>query len=194
MIKYSLYCDKGHDFDSWFASSEGFDTQVKRGQVECPFCGSLKISKALMAPSVSTSRKKEAGRQALQQAHVHQAIARAQANEGHGADNVPTDKPAKQAPASPGSAATTPASGSGPVALLDEDQRKLRAAIKELHDKVTENTVDVGNNFAAEARKIHDGDAPERAIRGQASMKQAKELWEDGIAVLPLPALPDDKN
>ena len=50
MIKYSLNCVKDHAFESWFPDSESFDTQVKRGFVECPLCASKKVFKALMAP------------------------------------------------------------------------------------------------------------------------------------------------
>lgn len=57
MIRFSLHCDQAHDFEGWFRSNDDFETQRKRGFVECPECGSQKVEKALMAPSVSTSRK-----------------------------------------------------------------------------------------------------------------------------------------
>jgi hypothetical protein len=47
------------------------------------------------------------------------------------------------------------------------------------------NTTDVGQNFAEEARKIHYGEAPERGIRGQTSAREARDLMEEGIVVLP---------
>ena len=59
MIRFSLHCEHGHDFEGWFRSNDDFDKQRKRGFVECPECGSAKIEKALMAPAVSTSRKQE---------------------------------------------------------------------------------------------------------------------------------------
>jgi len=52
------------------------------------------------------------------------------------------------------------------------------------------NTTDVGQRFAEEARKIHYGEAPERGIRGQTSAREARELIEEGIGVLPF-ALPE---
>jgi hypothetical protein len=58
MIKYQLQCDKDHGFAGWVQSSEAFDKQVKRKLVDCPKCGSTKVRKALMAPNVSTSKKK----------------------------------------------------------------------------------------------------------------------------------------
>ena len=53
MIAYTLACDAGHEFESWFASSQAYETQEKRGLVSCPICGSAKVGKTLMAPSVA---------------------------------------------------------------------------------------------------------------------------------------------
>ena len=164
MIKYALICDEGHDFESWFNNSESFDTQAKRGFVECPLCQSKKVSKALMAPSVSTSRRRSATQRAT------------------AAESMAATAPAAPAP--------TPQ----PVALLDEKQQQMRAMIRDLHQKLTENSTDVGGNFPAEARKMHDGDAPKRTIHGQATFEEAKALFEEGIPVMPIPALPEDKN
>ncbi len=59
MIKFSLHCGSGHDFEGWFRDNGDFDAQSKRGFVECPVCGSGKVAKALMAPAVYTARKRE---------------------------------------------------------------------------------------------------------------------------------------
>ena len=59
MIRYSLICDNAHSFEGWFATSADFDAQIEKGLVACPACGSAGVSKELMAPSVSTARKKE---------------------------------------------------------------------------------------------------------------------------------------
>ena len=59
MINYTLKCDQNHTFDSWFKSAEAFEMLVKKSMVVCLECGSTKITKAIMAPSVSTSRKKD---------------------------------------------------------------------------------------------------------------------------------------
>ncbi|TWF50385.1 DUF1178 family protein [Neorhizobium alkalisoli] len=63
MIKYSLSCDHAHQFEGWFSTGADFDAQVKSGFLTCPTCGSASISKTLMAPSISTARKKEAKQQ-----------------------------------------------------------------------------------------------------------------------------------
>jgi hypothetical protein len=57
MIRFSLQCDNDHSFEGWFASNDAFDAQVKRGLLDCPFCGNTKIEKALMAPNVRTSKR-----------------------------------------------------------------------------------------------------------------------------------------
>ncbi|MDQ0996833.1 hypothetical protein QFZ34_002015 [Phyllobacterium ifriqiyense] len=59
MIRFSLHCDKDHEFEGWFRSNDDFDSQAEKGLVSCPSCGSNKVGKALMAPSVSTGRQKE---------------------------------------------------------------------------------------------------------------------------------------
>lgn len=156
MIRYALVCENGHGFESWFSNSDSYETQARRGVVDCPQCGSTKVEKALMAPAVSTSRRRAR----------NDAVA---------------DAPAPQTPPQP-------------VAILDEKQRALREAIRELHAKINESTVDVGAQFPDEARRMHQGEAPERPIRGRASFEEAKELWDEGIPVLPVPTLPDERN
>jgi hypothetical protein len=64
MIHYALLCEKGHDFESWFQNSAAFDKQAKRGLVTCPHCGSAKVEKAIMAPRLSSSRKRNTATEA----------------------------------------------------------------------------------------------------------------------------------
>ncbi|OWO90180.1 hypothetical protein B5E41_28575 [Rhizobium esperanzae] len=59
MIRYSLTCDNAHEFEGWFSESADFDRQVASGFLTCPICHSAAVSKLLMAPSVSTARKKD---------------------------------------------------------------------------------------------------------------------------------------
>ena len=58
MIKYRLRCDKDHSFDAWFRDSAAYDKQADASLLTCPSCGSSSVSKALMAPNVSSSKKK----------------------------------------------------------------------------------------------------------------------------------------
>jgi hypothetical protein len=52
MIRYTLSCERGHEFESWFANSAAYDKQAKRGLVTCPACGSAKVEKTIMAPKL----------------------------------------------------------------------------------------------------------------------------------------------
>ena len=60
MIKYTLNCNNGHQFDSWFSNSDSFENLKKSGHLECAICSSKKVQKSLMAPRItSESSKKE---------------------------------------------------------------------------------------------------------------------------------------
>ena len=67
------------------------------------------------------------------------------------------------------------------------------AALAELKRQVEANSEYVGMNFAAEARRIHSGDAPERSIYGETRLDDARKLIEEGVPVAPLPFLPARK-
>ncbi|MCI0465391.1 MAG: DUF1178 family protein [Beijerinckiaceae bacterium] len=54
MIKYTLCCARGHEFQSWFASGEAFDAQAKAGHIACPLCQAREVTKAVMAPAVKS--------------------------------------------------------------------------------------------------------------------------------------------
>ena len=56
MICFSLVCDNGHDFESWFASNNSYDFQIENSLVACPQCNGTKISKAVMAPAMRARR------------------------------------------------------------------------------------------------------------------------------------------
>lgn len=53
MILYTLRCEAGHTFESWFASSSSYEELRARGFVSCPHCGSEQVEKAIMAPAVA---------------------------------------------------------------------------------------------------------------------------------------------
>jgi len=64
--------------------------------------------------------------------------------------------------------------------------RNLHEAI----DYILLNTENVGEDFPAEARRIHHREVPQRNIRGVATGEETQELLEEGIAVMPLPIPP----
>jgi len=72
-----------------------------------------------------------------------------------------------------------------------KEARKERAVAMEMAAKVREHIKDnfdyVGDSFADEARKMHSGESEERAIWGEATPEQARELAEEGIPAAPLP-------
>lgn len=81
MIRFSLICGQDHAFEGWFRNNADFDDQASRGLVECPACGSHAISKALMAPNLSTGKNKEkiavaAGSHQAEIMHKMQELAR----------------------------------------------------------------------------------------------------------------------
>lgn len=152
MIRFSLKCSEGHRFESWFASAEAFDNLAGASMLSCPVCGGSEVEKAMMAPRVTTARKK--------------AAPKAEAPEAQ--------------PPKPG-ALSQP---------MSEPERKLA----ELRAHVEKNSDYVGMSFAAEARKIHEGETPARAIYGEAKPEEAKKLIEDGVPVAPLPFIPQRKT
>lgn len=77
---------------------------------------------------------------------------------------------------------------------LPAEAQEAMAALQALYLRtvrhVVAHTEDVGERFADEARSIHHGDAPERAIRGQATDQEKQALREEGIDILSMP-IPD---
>ncbi|WP_412546510.1 DUF1178 family protein [Maricaulis sp. MIT060901] len=57
---------------------------------------------------------------------------------------------------------------------------KVRAHIRDNYDYV-------GDEFASEARAMHEGEKPERLIYGETSAEESKALKDDGVPVTPLP-------
>lgn len=67
------------------------------------------------------------------------------------------------------------------------EMRKMTQFMTGLRKYVTENAEYVGPRFAEEARKIHYGETDDRHIYGEATLKEAKELVDEGVDVAPLP-------
>ena len=57
MIKYILKCENKHEFESWFSDSKEFEKLKKNKILECIFCSTTKVEKAIMAPRVIGSKK-----------------------------------------------------------------------------------------------------------------------------------------
>lgn len=97
---------------------------------------------------------------------------------------------APMAPAVKG-AANAPASDS---ASPGEEMRKMRRFMTGLRKYVEQNADYVGPQFPEEARKIHYGETEHRHIYGEASLKDAKDLVEEGVDIAPLPPDLDGAN
>jgi hypothetical protein len=81
-----------------------------------------------------------------------------------------------------------------PEIVVEDRRREARELLFRMRREIEANTDDVGAKFPQVARAIHLGEEPERAIRGRASLAEAKSLLEDGIGVLPMPMLEDELN
>ena len=141
MIRFALVCSQAHEFEGWFRDNADFDRQQKHNMVCCPVCETQSVGKALMAPSISTSRSQEK------------------------------------------------------VTLaMGDEQRRIMTEMRAMTQKMKAGADYVGDKFADEARKIHDGDADVRGIYGEATNEEARALIEDGIDFMPLPSFPEDHN
>lgn len=141
MIVFDLICEPGgHRFEAWFASSEAFADQQRRGLVECPHCGSTAVAKAPMAPAVP--------------------------------------KKGNQLPA----AHAAPVAGG-----LPPEAAEALKALASMQAEALKQSRWVGDDFAEQSRAIHYGEREAEQIHGEATLTEAKELLEEGIAVMPLP-------
>ena len=162
-----LQCQRQHAFEGWFGSEDDYQSQLQRGLIECPLCGDANITKMLSAPRINLGKTRDADPKQSQT--VPQV-----AKDSSSSSNDVALTPVKPMPESRPS-------------VSPEVAAVMQAAWMEVAKHVMANTEDVGSSFASEARKIHYGEADERAIRGQATPDQTLELIEEGIDVMPLP-------
>jgi hypothetical protein len=94
-------------------------------------------------------------------------------------------KPAEPTPDAPVKDAAVP--------MVKSPDPEVETAIAELRKKVEETSDYVGDDFTRQARDMHLGDTPERAIYGEANLEQARGLIDDGVPLLPLPFRPRQK-
>ena len=87
--------------------------------------------------------------------------------------------------------AKAPEDDKSPTALAPHTDKEK--AIAKLKSEVETNSEYVGMEFVNMARAIHDGDAPNKSIYGQAKPEEAIKLLNDGVPVIPLPFIPNRK-
>lgn len=86
---------------------------------------------------------------------------------------------------------SAPAASGSSTALMPVGAQAM-ALYRQLIQTIVSNSEDVGSDFAEEARKIHYNEAPERAIRGQATPDECDALRDEGIQILHLPAVKEE--
>ena len=111
---------------------------------------------------------------------VSKAVMAPRVRPARNAAPTPPDLPARSAPTAPAATAPTPAAPAHPAA----------EALAALKKHIEAHSDYVGQDFAREARAIHDGTAPDRAIYGEARPEDARRLIEDGVPIAPLPFIP----
>lgn len=168
MIVFDLQCTPlGHRFEGWFGSSSDYESQQARGLVSCPSCGSLDVSKAVMAPHVGRKGNQIAAPSVRQENP---------ASEGDQPSSVPVSQPMANIPMPPQA-----------VAMLK--------AVAAMQAEALKSSTWVGEKFADDARAMHYGEKDVAPIHGRATLKEAQELAEEGIPVAPVlvPVIPPEE-
>lgn len=157
-----LRCSQDHRFEGWFASEDDYQSQSDRGLMVCPLCGDQTVERLPSAPRLNMARAKPPVREQADRAQPSSAAA------------LSVEWPV----------------GAKPPEAVPSREMTLQSMWLQAVRHVIANTDDVGERFAEEARRIHYGEADERAIRGQATRDEAEALRDEGIEVmsLPLPA------
>ena len=171
MIVFDLSCDNGHRFEGWFGSSDDFADQQAQGLLCCPQCGSAEVIKAPMAPAVPKK-----GNQTM-------------------TAPVQRENSVLTTPSAPGQASSKPQPMAG--GQPSPEAMKALAKMAEMQAKALEKSTFVGDKFADKSRAMHYGEEDETPIHGEATLKEAKELLDEGVPVAPLPfpvAKPDEIN
>ena len=165
---FDLQCEHHHVFEGWFASANAFESQKAGGLLSCPVCDSSSITRKVSAARLNVGhlkRERLQGSRQLAPSGIHRA-----------GDTSPS--PDADFSAASGAEST--------------DLARIQAEVIRHVRKVLRETENVGNRFADESRRIHYGDAEERAIRGTATPEERAELAEEGIAVVAIPEIFDD--
>ena len=184
MIKFTLNCADQHVFECWFPNSDSLSRQLGLKLVDCPICGSVDVIRPLSAPNLSTPKTRS--RSATPDHIDPSQIDSGHINSGQ-MDSGQTDADERQrqqtkqvrGPVTSGVAVPPPSD-------------VMRSMLRDMQKLVERDFTHVGDNFAAEARKIHSGEAEAESIYGRCTPDEQAELEEEGITVGVLPWLPPD--
>ena len=170
MIRYTVRCNAGHEFEGWYRDSKTYETLQAAGAVSCPECGAVEVRRAPMAPALSDTK-----------ATRRSGPAPAEPDGDSAADSA--------GPAAP-PAAASPAPVSAEDAKRIHVMGRIREAMVEMRRHVESNADYVGPKFADEARKIHYGETRQRSIYGEATDAESEALRDEGIEFGRIPWVP----
>lgn len=163
----NLRCANGHGFEGWFGSEDDFLQQNGSGALACPLCGDAVITRMPSAPRLNLSGAREP-----------------QPTPG-AADRTPDRAPgAGSLPVAPRPAG---APAGEPGQTVEARAVDLQALWLQTVRHLMDNTEDVGEQFAEQARRMHYGEAPTRGIRGQATPEERAALLDEGIETVAVP-------
>ena len=174
MIKFTLNCADQHVFECWFPNSDSLSRQLGLKLVDCPICGSVDVIRPLSAPNLSTPKTRS-------RSATPDHIDPSQIDSGQTYADERQRQQTKQV--------------RGPVTsglAVPPTSDVMRSMLRDMQKLVERDFTHVGDNFAAEARKIHSGEAEAESIYGQCTPDEQAELEEEGITVGVLPWLPPD--
>lgn len=162
MLVVDLHCEHGHLFEGWFASADDLSSQQARGLVSCPVCSSTEVVRRPSATRLNVSSLKD-----------EKAAGRGESPVQPGGSTPPAASQRQAAPSV--------------VEQGEPSVEAMQAMYLQAVRHVLQHTEDLGEGFVKEVRNIHRGDAPQRAVRGQADREEVAELKEEGIDVVSLP-------
>ena len=174
MIKFTLNCADQHVFECWFPNSDSLSRQLDLKLVDCPICGSVDVIRPLSAPNLLTpkTRSRSATPEHIDPSQI--VSGQTDADERQRQQTKQVRRPVTSGVAVP------------PTSDV------MRSMLRDMQELVERDFTHVGDNFAAEARKIHSGEAEAENIYGQCTPDEQAELEEEGITVGVLPWLPPD--
>ena len=174
MIKFTLNCSDRHVFECWFPNSDSLSRQLDLKLVDCPICGSVDVIRPLSAPNLLTpkTRSRSATPEHIDPSQIVSGQTDADERQRQQTKQV-------RGPVTSGVAVPPPSD-------------VMRSMLRDMQKLVERDFTHVGDDFAAEARKIYSGEAEAENIYGQCTPDEQAELEEEGITVGVLPWLPPD--
>ena len=74
MIKYNLTCECGETFESWFSSSNEYESLKRKKLISCIYCDSKLVKKSIMSPHLPSKSNKKSKKAQLERSVKKQLI------------------------------------------------------------------------------------------------------------------------